>query len=482
MDIQNKTISLFKAKTFYEFLDEYYSSYAEINNFEYELNSVKRKKEYNIFIDDKNINKKCYYYFIYTSYENNKQVRYTNKDIIQELFNKIIKSDYPRNRVKYYIVTLLEEEDIYEIERIFERELINRNSPNIEMKLNIEVLGKSYVQRIIQENKILFTNIISKEKSLDDLAYLINSIDRYDRQKYDNNNEKIFINNLKTNNFNIVLGAGVSVDCGANTWGQLLDSFSNELKNNNYINDVAGVCNIVGDSPLIKAQLFKDVLEFRRYKNKYYKILYNALYSKVGLYKYSNNNILYHIARIIYRNKESRNFKVISYNYDNFLEYFIDEEIEDDYVFEYVSLYKYNTFLKNKIPIYHVHGFLPFIEGKSVNNIAKKYKESIVLTEKDYNDLYNDPYRWEIAVQLLTYRESICLFVGSSLTDPNIRRLIKIANDDKKRVDSKHYALLKKPIKMSSLDYAVIEKHFLEIGVRIIWTDDYGASLLKKLY
>ena len=60
--------------------------------------------------------------------------------------------------------------------------------------------------------------------------------------------------------------------------------------------------------------------------------------------------------------------------------------------------------------------------------------------EDDYNTMYNDAYAWQIGTQLSFFRENKCLFIGCSLTDPNIRRLIRMAEKERK----KHFAIINK--------------------------------------
>ena len=55
--------------------------------------------------------------------------------------------------------------------------------------------------------------------------------------------------------------------------------------------------------------------------------------------------------------------------------------------------------------------------------------------------MYNDVYNWSNIKQINALREKNCLFIGCSLSDPNMRRLLDIAYD---KSEAKHYAILKK--------------------------------------
>lgn len=99
------------------------------------------------------------------------------------------------------------------------------------------------------------------------------------------------------------------------------------------------------------------------------------------------------------------------------------------------------------------------------------------------NMLYNQPYSWPIASQLSFFRENICLFIGCSLSDPNIRRLLEITAYN----PPKHYAILPMMYKRTDASGAVvpkqfttkdrlqIENHFYRIGINILWVRDYSA-------
>ena len=111
--------------------------------------------------------------------------------------------------------------------------------------------------------------------------------------------------------------------------------------------------------------------------------------------------------------------------------------------------------------------FFPQVNNKK--ELQKKHYDSIVLTESNYNDLYNHPYDWAIACQLSFFRENICLFIGSSLSDPNIRRLLQITKSNRKN----HFAIMVRG-KTKEEDLSVLSNHFSKIGVEIIWVDNYS--------
>ena len=79
------------------------------------------------------------------------------------------------------------------------------------------------------------------------------------------------------------------------------------------------------------------------------------------------------------------------------------------------------------MPIYHVHGFLP--KSGEVDDAI------LVFSEQSYHSQFIDPYSWSNIIQLTTYLSNICLFIGLSLSDPNLRRLLDISYRKKLNVD-----------------------------------------------
>jgi hypothetical protein len=81
----------------------------------------------------------------------------------------------------------------------------------------------------------------------------------------------------------------------------------------------------------------------------------------------------------------------------------------------------------NELPVYHVHGYLP-----RTGRIPDE--TDIVFSEDAYHSQFIDPFSWSNLIQLNKLTQNTCLFVGVSLTDPNLRRLLDVAwrkNPDK---------------------------------------------------
>lgn len=135
----------------------------------------------------------------------------------------------------------------------------------------------------------------------------------------------------------------------------------------------------------------------------------------------------------------------------------------------------------DRLNIYHVHGYLPskldIIDGEP----------NLVFSEEDYHKVYRDAYSWSNLMQLNAFRDSTCLFIGCSLTDPNLRRLLDVAA--RSGENPRHYAFLKRDrigLKSDSkekheellslyqrIDDNIREGYFRELGLNVIWVDEY---------
>ena len=88
--------------------------------------------------------------------------------------------------------------------------------------------------------------------------------------------------------------------------------------------------------------------------------------------------------------------------------------------------------------MYHVHGYLPRT-GRIPDSME------LVFSEDAYHNQFIDPFSWSNLILLNKLTQNTCLFIGVSLTDPNMRRLLDVAwrkNPDKER---SHYIIKRFP-------------------------------------
>lgn len=262
-------------------------------------------------------------------------------------------------------------------------------------------------------------------------------IDKYEKSKY----AGIFLkakNAIKDNKVSLFLGAGVSASAGVVTWDALLKKLFVKK----------GVSPIESDvDSITKGRYIIDVYKKHMddIPDEFYKDMRTILYSNIrpsGLI----DSIVNFIAK---GNVES----VISYNYDDLVE-------------QKVKKYKrcYSIYDKSRpnngdgINIYHVHGFIPEHGPWS----------PVVLGEKEYHKIYQEAYNWGNVEQLHSLSRNVCFFIGLSMRDPNLRRLIDISNDGGE-IERVHYAFLKK----GDNDVPFMEEIMRGFGVNCIWYDNH---------
>jgi hypothetical protein len=136
------------------------------------------------------------------------------------------------------------------------------------------------------------------------------------------------------------------------------------------------------------------------------------------------------------------------------------------------------TRIFNRTSIYHPHGFLRF--DRRAGRQEKEATTS-VLSENEYYDFYNRPTALFTYTVLSLLREFCCLFVGMSMTDDNIRRLLfysKQERDESRRLSGRraesqprHYAILQR---CNSVAQDFLTTTLLRLSVQPLWVEEFG--------
>lgn len=294
----------------------------------------------------------------------------------------------------------------------------------------------------------------------------------------------------------IFVGAGVSTDCGLPTWEELLTDLFLELVRSH------------SETRPNQVELAQIVKALRRQQK--YSPLLEARYVRLGL----GDLFVRQIIRFLYKDMpkaEVPEFPVlkgiaalstggglrgiVTYNFDDLLE----EQLRRDGV-TCVPVYAEEApdLDETALPVYHVHGFLP----RDSSLYPARGESDIVFSEEEFQRLFLDPYCWSNLTQLQLLRESTCLFVGQSMTDPNLRRLLGIAA--RSAGHPRHYAILKReqldlPGRVDGKEHdvraviveRVLQSHYglqeaslAELGVSVIWIDDFSeiGETLKSVH
>lgn len=273
-------------------------------------------------------------------------------------------------------------------------------------------------------------------------------------------------------------GAGLGPGVNMPTWNELLDDLLDKAQKNSHsaigsadYTDIDQSCN---HSALIIGRYiesgFADMKEFT-----------NQM--KASLYK--NNpqptSDLYKV--IVEAIKTKKVEQVITFNYDDLVETALIQA-----KFPVHSIFDRSHYSGSDFPVYHVHGMIPQ---------TREIESTPVLSEKEYHTLYKESFHWSNVVQLQALSSTTCFFIGLSLNDPNLRRLLDISrygiNRDSATDRPCHYALLeRKPLKTGSPNPAKDAEHFAmqermmaDLGINIIWYDhgkyDEIPQILKRI-
>jgi|GEM_PF-456700 hypothetical protein len=289
----------------------------------------------------------------------------------------------------------------------------------------------------------------------------------------------------------LFLGAGISISANMPSWKDLLKGLMGEVKQlktstlEAFKELSSHVLEECGDSNLIMGRYLQTAISL--YNNK-------AVFSElIQKYLYNENNtspLLMNLARIVQHKKVN---EVITYNFDDLLEQnLVKLNLKDSVDFTAISK---DAEIKghNTLPIYHVHGIIPK-EGPV---------DTVVFSEEEYHKRYSTAYHWSNVEQLHALTRTHCFFVGLSMTDPNLRRLLDTAKEMNNSNGINHYAFLQrknlenycvsdvnntckyvhvsgslidkdKQKEIYDLNYSVIDSIFMDLGVNVIWYEDHN--------
>ena len=302
----------------------------------------------------------------------------------------------------------------------------------------------------------------------------VNAALRGEKEKPNNTWQEIRKDRLKKaiNDFNrydsvIFAGAGVSASANIPDWQTLLRSL---LANGTIISstDFDCVFKSMDSSNLLTARYIEKALNADK----------KCIVERIRQLLYPNDVIpvsclITTICELIIRQKNLRS--VITYNYDTLIEDCLREKGKSCF-----SVYKNSRDESNSFPVYHVHGI---VFRKNDDGLP----EDIVLTENDYHRVYSEVFDWSNVEQLHALTRCACFFIGLSLNDPNLRRLLEIAQRDSGR-SVRHYAFLERKsaydeIEKAEKDFQTREDMLADLGLNVIWYkgDDNHKELPELL-
>lgn len=255
----------------------------------------------------------------------------------------------------------------------------------------------------------------------------------------------------------IFAGAGVSASAKIPDWQTLLKRL---LADGSIISldDFENVYKSMNSSNLLTARYIEKSLNANK----------KVIVEKIRQLLYSNDSfrescLIATICELILKQKNLRS--VITYNYDTLIEDCL--KTKDKSCF---SVYKNSRDESNSFPVYHVHGIV-------FRNNDNELPEDIVLTEDDYHRVYSEVFDWSNVEQLHALTRCTCFFIGLSLNDPNLRRLLEIAQRDSGK-SVRHYVFLEREsaydeVEKAEKDFQIRENMLADLGLNVIWYKGY---------
>lgn len=281
---------------------------------------------------------------------------------------------------------------------------------------------------------------------------------------------------IAENNFSLFLGAGVSMSANLPCWWKLLVGMIDRCKQRMFKEaDLDQLTKVCYNSSIVMGRFIRMMMESKSNEEGFYQCLHDALYNGIDSF---SSPLITEICNLI-QSKRQQAQGIITYNFDDVMERALRKR----------GIGNYSVFGQNQpqrfFPIYHVHGFIPYANKDDIKSVP-------VLSEEEYHRVYASSYNWSNVEQLHALSRTTCIFIGLSMTDPNLRRLLDIAIQDSEN-DPRHFVFLPrisefgtdKNAEAKNNEAMKIQKQiFVELGLRVIWYSDYSElpKLLKNLY
>ena len=265
----------------------------------------------------------------------------------------------------------------------------------------------------------------------------------------------------------LILGAGVSKNAGLPLWEELLRDIFVNVRTPKIKKEFDMISKSCGYSAIIKAQYLSEVAgDIKR--------IHSIIKPMLNSYKRRINNEL-HLS-LVELIKTKRVDEVLTFNYDDLLEDALDADQETTDMF--YTVYDNNRELTDKMPIFHLHGYVP------LNKERNSTFPTPIITEKEYHQLYKHSFHWSNITMLNALNTKTCFFIGLSMLDPNMRRLLDYYTDEtgngKYQVNTTHYLIMKKeplPIKATRAQneehWNILKRMYDRWHIKVIWVNDF---------
>jgi len=240
----------------------------------------------------------------------------------------------------------------------------------------------------------------------------------------------------------VVLGSGISLEHGLPAWNELILQvlaaalhYGDAPTTSNHKFCALYTSLFLNDS-LVAARQIETLLGRISENSDFYSTVREVLYKHEA---FDANSQFYESLSNLCASSRTASAvsSIITYNFDDLLERFLDK-LKIKIPYETINSPNLAKTSSASLPIYHVHGYLPRVGDVS--------DQPVVLSEKNYHELYSNLLHWSNIVQLRAFSEDTCVFIGLSMQDPNIRRLLDAsAQLGKRHPDHRHVVVFRTP-------------------------------------
>jgi len=220
----------------------------------------------------------------------------------------------------------------------------------------------------------------------------------------------------------LFLGAGVSMSYGIPTWKDLvLEMLFDQTQHARRMKNLwphyrRAVTSWLADyfeyNPVILARIIEDDIRERAKKSRssgdaFLRKLRQHLYAA---YRTNNHQTTLTAVADLIKQSDGNIQAVVTFNFDDLLE----AELKTRGV-DFVSVFTDARQPQGRLPIIHPHGYIPR---------RGPLKEGVIFTERHYHELMESVFHWSLTEIVNHLRHHTVLFLGLSMSDPNIRRLL----------------------------------------------------------
>jgi hypothetical protein len=312
----------------------------------------------------------------------------------------------------------------------------------------------------------------------------------------------------------LALGAGVSAGCNLPSWDQLLCRIAVRCYEKEEGKCGKCIYRQLRESgyplPAIASILEAKFLEAQREgkfprETPFYEIIREAIYAEFPFFKekiekerpsefiefVQKNKTLRAVASLCaWWNQSDQTYSpnpsihaVANFNLDSVLQAYSRVRYQDTRLLGTVE--RPSAGLKpDRIPVYHMHGYLKFAKEHFANP-EEEAPDLRVLSEQEYFNFFDRPNRLFNYTFLYLLHASSCLFVGMSMKDDNIRRLLHYSKTEKEESYIREGKKKRKAEKESMRHFAMsqysgspevdnlTEKSLRRLGTRVLWVKDF---------